>query len=68
MMLGVTRRSVSTAAGALKTAGLVNYSRGIVTILDLEGLEGASCECYRIIENEFARLRGAIRADLAAKH
>ena len=59
MMLGVTRPSVSTAAGALKAAGLINYARGIVTILDREGLEGASCECYRIIENEFARLRGA---------
>ncbi len=59
MMLGVTRPSVSTAAGALRAAGLIKYSRGIVTILDRDGLESASCECYRIIENEFARLRGA---------
>jgi Mn-dependent DtxR family transcriptional regulator len=59
MMLGVTRPSVSMAAGALKAAGLINYARGIVTILDRDGLEGASCECYRIIENEFTRLRAA---------
>jgi CRP-like cAMP-binding protein len=59
MMLGVTRPSVSTAAAALKAAGLVNYSRGVVSILDRKGLEAASCECYRIIENEFDRLRRA---------
>ncbi len=56
MMLGVTRPSVSAAAGSLKAAGLIKYSRGCVTILDRGGLEAVSCECYRIIENEFARL------------
>jgi CRP-like cAMP-binding protein len=62
MMLGVTRPSVSGAAGALKKAGLINYSRGIVSILDRPGLENAACECYRLIEDEFARLRGWLRA------
>jgi CRP-like cAMP-binding protein len=57
MMLGVTRPSVSAAAGALKMAGLIRYSRGIMTILDRAGLEAAACECYGIIEGEFSRLR-----------
>jgi Mn-dependent DtxR family transcriptional regulator len=57
MMLGVTRPSVSAAAGALKAAGLIRYSRGVITVLDRVGLEAASCECYRIIEDEFERLR-----------
>ena len=57
MMLGVTRPSVSAAAGALQKAGLIRYSRGVITILDRGGLEDAACECYRIIEDEFARLR-----------
>jgi CRP-like cAMP-binding protein len=57
MMLGVTRVSVSAAAGALQKAGLIRYARGIVTITDRAGLEDAACACYRIIEDEFARLR-----------
>jgi CRP-like cAMP-binding protein len=59
MMLGVTRPSVSAAAAALQKAGLIRYSRGVITILDRAGLETASCECYNIIEDEFSRLRTA---------
>jgi CRP-like cAMP-binding protein len=55
-MLGVRRASLTTAAGALQEAGLIRHSRGRVAILDREGLENASCECYRIIRNEFDRL------------
>ncbi len=58
MMLGVARPSVSTAASALQDAGLVHYTRGLVTVVDRQGLEDAACECYRIIEDEFGRLRG----------
>jgi hypothetical protein len=58
MMLGVARPSVSTAAAALHDAGLIRYTRGVITIMDREGLEDAACECYRIIEDEFGRLRG----------
>lgn len=59
MMLGVTRVSVSAAAGALQKAGLIRYSRGVVTITDRAGLEEAACDCYRVIEDEFVRLRTA---------
>ena len=55
-MLGVRRPTVSIAAGMLARAGLIAYVRGQVTILDREGLEAASCECYRIIRREFDRL------------
>ena len=48
MMLGVHRPAVSLAAGALQQAGFIRYRRGQVTIVDREGLESASCECYRV--------------------
>ncbi|HEV2146983.1 MAG TPA: Crp/Fnr family transcriptional regulator [Longimicrobiaceae bacterium] len=55
-MLGVRRATVSEAAGRLQAAGLIEYSRGRLTILDRPGLERVSCECYAIIRSEFARL------------
>jgi CRP-like cAMP-binding protein len=57
-MLGVRRATVTEAAGRLQQAGLVTYSRAIVTIADRKGLEAAACECYRIISDEHARLIG----------
>jgi Mn-dependent DtxR family transcriptional regulator len=55
-MLGVRRPSVSVAAGILQRAGFIRYARGRVAIVDRDGLENASCECYRIIRTEFDRL------------
>lgn len=45
-MLGARRSSVTIAAGALKTNGVIDYLRGEIRILDRPGLESASCECY----------------------
>ena len=59
MMLGVQRTGVSAAAGALQRAGLIRYSRGIVTILDRRGLRARACECYGLSRREFDRLLGA---------
>jgi CRP-like cAMP-binding protein len=55
-MLGVRRPSVTVVAGILQKAGLIIYSRGLVTVLDRKGLEAASCECYRVVRDEFDRL------------
>ena len=37
-MLGVQRSSVSIVAGTLQKAGLIQYSRGKIRILNVEGL------------------------------
>ena len=57
-MLGVRRPSVTVAMGVLQRAGLLTYHRGDVTIRDRDGLENATCECYRVITGEYDRLIG----------
>jgi len=58
--LGVRRASVTLAARALQSAGLIHYRRGEVAIIDREGLEGASCECYRVLREELDNLPGPV--------
>jgi CRP-like cAMP-binding protein len=55
-MLGVTRPSVSITAKTLKTAGLIDYTRGTITILDRLGLEDAACACYEEIRKQYSEL------------
>lgn len=49
LMLGVTRPGVTIAAGMLQRAGLIQYSRGRLTIIDRRNLEQSACECYGIV-------------------
>jgi CRP-like cAMP-binding protein len=58
IMLGATRPTVTLAAEALRKAGLVEYRRGKVTIIDRPGLERAACECYALITDEYERAIG----------
>jgi Mn-dependent DtxR family transcriptional regulator len=60
-MLGVRRPTVTLAAGMLQKAGLIHYSRGVVTILDRAGLEQVSCECHRVSRNEYGSGTGIVQ-------
>jgi CRP-like cAMP-binding protein len=58
MMLGVQRTGVTLAAANLQRAGLIEYTRGNIKILDSTRLEQHSCECYDVTKRDFDRLLG----------
>ena len=55
-MLGVRRVGVTRAAGGLQRAGLVEYHRGALTVLDRGGLEASACGCYAEDSHAYAAL------------
>lgn len=55
-MLGVRRASVTEVAGRLQEDGLIEYRRGRMRILDREGLEEVSCECYEAVRSLYDRV------------
>jgi CRP-like cAMP-binding protein len=71
-MLGANRKSVTLAAQALQTAGLISYHRGKIQVLDRPGLEKASCECYAIVRLRFDAFltppASAIQGNTSSRH
>jgi CRP-like cAMP-binding protein len=57
-MLGVRRTTVTIWASMLQKAGFINYRRGHIHLIDLEGLRGRACECYETIKAQGKRLLG----------
>jgi CRP-like cAMP-binding protein len=55
-MLGVRREGVTEAASKLQKLGVIEYSRGKITVLDRAHLERLSCECYAVVRKETERL------------
>lgn len=53
-MLGVQRSAITIAACSLHRKNLIEYARGEIRILDRNGLEAASCECYGAMINDYA--------------
>lgn len=55
-MLGVRREGITQAAGNLQRTGFISYRRGHITVLDRQGLEKNTCECYAVVKKELGRL------------
>ena len=60
-MLGVRREGVTDSAGKLQRLGIIEYSRGQITVLDRPGLERLSCECYAVVKRETDRLLPSLK-------
>ena len=57
-MLGASRPTVTTVAHTLQRAGMIQYSRGKITILNVEAVQQAACECYEAIKTHHQQLLG----------
>jgi CRP-like cAMP-binding protein len=66
-MLGVRRVSVTEAASQLQAAGLIDYSRGRITVLDKAGLRRKCCACYGFIRQQYAGLHASLPRLLSPK-
>ncbi|WP_263385775.1 Crp/Fnr family transcriptional regulator [Granulicella arctica] len=55
-MLGASRATVTVAAGLLRAQGLIEYTRGKIHLLDIQGLEDQACECYGAVRDHLANL------------
>jgi len=55
-MLGVPAQSAAEAAFKLRDVGLIDYEDGRISVLDRRALEIRSCECYRVVKQEYDRL------------
>lgn len=67
-MLGVRREGVTEAAGKLRDAGIIEYSRGHIKVTDRRQLEQKVCECYAVVKKEFDRLLSDIPPGKAFQH
>lgn len=58
IVLSVRRASISEAASPLKDVGIIDYSRGRITIFDRPALEAIAGDCYRKVRQEYDVLLG----------
>ena len=49
---GVRREGVTEAAGKLQNLGVIEYSRGQITVSDRPKLEELCCECYAVVRDK----------------
>jgi len=58
IMLATSRPSVTEAINVLESLELIKADRGLVTILNREGLKSRAGDCYGVAEHEYRRLIG----------
>lgn len=67
LMLGVRRPGVTVATHVLEGEHLIRATRGLITVLDREGLRRKANGSYGLAESEYDRLFGGAGRDTAGK-
>jgi hypothetical protein len=52
-MPGVRRAGLTEAALILQAEGYISYQRGDIRLIDKEGLENYTCDCYEVVKTAF---------------
>lgn len=65
-MIASQRTTITVIARDLQERGFIRYSRGVVHIVDRNGLEKAACDCYGIIKQLYACLYGRETSNTAS--
>ncbi len=60
LTLGVRRAGVTEAANGFRNAGVIDYRRGHMQVVDQRGLETLACECYAAVKKEYEDLYEAL--------
>src|SRR5580698_2039843 len=55
-MMGVPLEGATAGALKLHNAGLIDYVLGRIRVLNRQGLEKRTCECYAVVKKEYDRL------------
>lgn len=58
MLLGCSRPSASLIIENLQHRGILRVERGRIIVIDRDALLGVSCECYEVIKDNYAQVRG----------
>jgi DNA-binding transcriptional regulator YhcF (GntR family) len=62
-MMGVQRTSVSGVASRLQEEGLIDYHRGKVRIVSIDGVQRRACECHEAVREQYADIFGKAAAE-----
>ena len=55
-MLGVRRTTINLVVRTLHEAGLIRYRRGLIEIIDRNGLKNESCNCYQTVRRQIDQI------------
>ena len=66
-MLGVRRTTVSLAAHTLQRAGVIDYRRGKIEVINRKTLQAISCDCYKMVKRNIEQVSASAKQTKTAR-